>query len=79
MWRGVLLRTSSRGGDTAIVNFAGFMVYDEKCGEKLRVVLRGVIAAKRGSRADGKAGEELCGVEPYYLIRCQWSKRPLPP
>ena len=28
--------------------------------------------------ADMKGCDELCGVELYSLIRCQWSKRPLP-
>ena len=47
MWRGVLLRTSNRGGVTeSIVNFAGFMKYGETFEEKVQVVLRGVFVAK---------------------------------
>ena len=46
MWRGVMLRTSSRGGVTEIVNFARFMKYGEKFEEKVQVVLRGVFVAK---------------------------------
>ena len=30
-----------------MVNFAGFMVYDEKLEEKVQVVLRGVFVTKR--------------------------------
>ena len=47
MWRGVMLRTSSRGGVTeSIVSFAGFMKYGEKFEEKVQVVLSGVFVAK---------------------------------
>ena len=47
MGRGVLLRISSRGGVTEMVNFAEFMKYGEKFEEKVQVVLRGVFVAKR--------------------------------
>ena len=48
MLRGVLLRTSSRGGVTeSIVDIAEFMKYGEKFEEKVQVVLRGVFVAKR--------------------------------
>ena len=46
MWRGKLLRTSSRGGVIEIVNFAGFMKYGEKFKEKVQVVFSGVFVAK---------------------------------
>ena len=79
MWIVVMLQTSSRGGVTeSIVNFAEFMKYGEKFEKKVQVVLRGIFVAKwKQGRLESWRG--ACGVEPYSLIRCQWSKRPLPP
>ena len=42
-------------------------------------ILKWRFCGKVEAVADGKARDELCGIEPYSLIRCQWSKRPLPP
>ena len=48
------------------------MVYDEKFEEKVQVF--GLEVLWQSEVNAGKKGcEELCGIEPYCLIRCQWS------